>query len=283
MNFSTSTPIRAPKTSHPRKINGSDLFSRSFAIIPWPKLFRWRSQASTHPPAGFGHGRSQHAKPNQRPSQICCMQNQCTPKLAAPFPSFLFFQQLLPPIKSHRRRGRQPREHMHVASSRWYGSELLGITASLFRAAPSSSPEGDAASDVKARRRGSGGPGPSERDGRRSRDLPSSMAGGTQRAGARDGPPPTREQAAWKTARRSWRPHPAGRASRCGGPSARRDASTPPRSRDRLRCPTAGPHPPRSGVPHGRRCPRLGPGTDHARDRASTPVRRPRRAPCIGE
>jgi len=40
---------------------------------------------------------------------------------------------------------------MHVASSRWYGSELLGITASLFRAAPSSSPEGDAggAGDVE--------------------------------------------------------------------------------------------------------------------------------------
>jgi len=132
------------------------------------------------PARGFGHGRSQHAKPNQRPSQICCMQNQCTPKLAAPFPSFLFFQQLSPSIKSHRRRGRQPREPVHIASSRGYGSELLGIAASLFRAAPSSSPEGDAASDVKARRRGSGGPGPSERDGRRSRDLPSSMAGGTQ-------------------------------------------------------------------------------------------------------
>ena len=42
---------------------------------------------------------------------------------------------------------------MHVASSRGYGSELLGIAASLFRPAPSSSssPEGDAggAGDVE--------------------------------------------------------------------------------------------------------------------------------------
>ena len=108
------------------------------------------------------------------------MQNQCTPKLAAPFPSFLFFQQLLLPIKSHRRRGRQPQEPVHIASSRGYGSELLGIAASLFRATPSSSPEGDAASDVKARRRYGGGPGPSKHDGSRDQDLTSSMAGGIQ-------------------------------------------------------------------------------------------------------
>jgi len=125
-------------------------------------------------------------KTKSAPSQICCMQNQCTPKLAAPFRSFLFFQQLSPPIKSHRRRGRQPREPVHVASSRGYGSELLGIAASFS--------EGDAAIDVKARRCGSGGPGPSEHDGRRSRDLPSSMAGGTHEQEAAQVPIPAAER-----------------------------------------------------------------------------------------